>query len=224
MKYVCSVCGYIYDEAANDTSFADLPATWVCPLCGAPKDLFNPVEETPVVPEVKAEEVKEETKAPAPEYVEDEDIIPLNAGQLSALFSNLARGCEKQYQEEAMNCFKELAGYFEDQVPEESEVDMERIAALLKEDLDKNYADLKAKAASKGDRGTLRITTWGEKVTIMAKSLIDRYLREGDAFLNNTGLYICTVCGFLYVGDSAPELCPVCKVPSWKFERIEGRI
>ena len=34
---------------------------------------------------------------------------------------------------------------------------------------------------------------------------------------------VCTVCGFVYVGDVAPELCPVCKVPSWKFEKVEGR-
>ncbi|MGM9662470.1 MAG: rubredoxin-like domain-containing protein [Oscillospiraceae bacterium] len=25
------------------------------------------------------------------------------------------------------------------------------------------------------------------------------------------------------MGDAAPELCPVCKVPSWKFEKVEGR-
>ena len=223
MKFVCTVCGYIYDEATNDMPFSALSANWICPLCGAPKDLFKALQEEPVK-ETPAEPVNDASETTAPEYVEDEDIIPLNAGQLSALFSNLARGCEKQYQDEAKSCFEELAGYFENQVPDESDVDMERLAALLKEDLDKNYADLKAKAADKGDRGTLRITTWGEKVTIMAKSLVDRYVREGDAFLNNTGLYICTVCGFLYVGDSAPELCPVCKVPSWKFERIEGRV
>lgn len=223
MKYVCGVCGYIYDESVNNTVFSDLPDSWVCPLCGAPKSVFKPLEtEAPAKVKPSEPSIAESTSTNSFEI--DEDIIPLNAGELSALFSNLARGCEKQYQEEAMNCFKEIAGYFEDQVKEETDVDMERIAALLKEDLDKNYADLKAKAAANGDRGTLRITTWGEKVTMMAKSLIERYLREGDDFLNNTGLYICTVCGFLYVGDSAPEVCPVCKVPSWKFERIEGRI
>ena len=226
MKYICGVCGYIYDETVNDTPFNELPDSWVCPLCGAPKSVFEPLENEDskeIVAEVIAAGKSEEKAEESPKYEVDEDIIPLSAGELSALFSNLARGCEKQYQEEARQCFSEIAGYFEDQVPEESEVDMERIAALLKEDLDKNYADLKSKAKANGDRGTLRITTWGEKVTIMAKSLVERYLREGDAFLNNTGLYICTVCGFLYVGDSAPELCPVCKVPSWKFEKIEGR-
>lgn len=48
-KYVCSVCGYIYDPALGDsdngvapgTPFSDLPADWVCPECGAGKDAFE---------------------------------------------------------------------------------------------------------------------------------------------------------------------------------------
>lgn len=50
MKYVCSMCGYIYDPAAGDadggiapgTEFADLPDSWECPLCGAAKSEFEP--------------------------------------------------------------------------------------------------------------------------------------------------------------------------------------
>ena len=49
-RYVCSVCGYVYDPAVGDpdagikkgTPFADLPDDWVCPICGAAKDQFNP--------------------------------------------------------------------------------------------------------------------------------------------------------------------------------------
>lgn len=52
-KYVCDLCGYIYDPAEGDpdndiaagTSFADIPDDWVCPLCGASKDDFSEVEE-----------------------------------------------------------------------------------------------------------------------------------------------------------------------------------
>lgn len=50
-KWECTVCGYIYDPEAGDgdnaapgTSFEDLPADWVCPDCGAPKDMFETVE------------------------------------------------------------------------------------------------------------------------------------------------------------------------------------
>jgi rubrerythrin len=41
--------------------------------------------------------------------------------------------------------------------------------------------------------------------------------------LKNTGVYVWTICGVIYIGDALPEVCPVCKVPNWKFEKIEGR-
>lgn len=52
-KYVCIICGYVYDPAAGDpdsgiapgTAFEDLPADWVCPLCGVGKEDFKEAEE-----------------------------------------------------------------------------------------------------------------------------------------------------------------------------------
>jgi len=52
-KYVCTVCGYVYDPEKGDpdndikrgTAFEDLPDGWVCPLCGAEKEDFEPVED-----------------------------------------------------------------------------------------------------------------------------------------------------------------------------------
>lgn len=48
-RYVCTVCGYIYDPAKGDpdsgipagTPFTDLPEDWVCPVCGVGKDQFE---------------------------------------------------------------------------------------------------------------------------------------------------------------------------------------
>jgi flavin reductase (DIM6/NTAB) family NADH-FMN oxidoreductase RutF/rubredoxin len=48
-KYVCTVCGYVYDPAKGDhdggivagTAFEDIPDDWVCPICGAGKDAFE---------------------------------------------------------------------------------------------------------------------------------------------------------------------------------------
>lgn len=37
-KWVCKVCGYVYD---GTIPFEKLPADWVCPLCGAPKSMFE---------------------------------------------------------------------------------------------------------------------------------------------------------------------------------------
>ena len=78
-------------------------------------------------------------------------------------------------------------------------------------------------AVNKNDRGALRSLVWSEKVTKILNSLLKRYEKEGEAMLADTGVYVCTICGFVYVGEAAPEQCPVCKVPSWKFEKMEGR-
>ncbi|MBP5663195.1 MAG: rubredoxin [Bacteroidales bacterium] len=51
-KYVCSVCGYVYDPEKGDpdsgiapgTAFEDIPDDWTCPLCGVGKSDFEPAE------------------------------------------------------------------------------------------------------------------------------------------------------------------------------------
>jgi rubredoxin len=51
-KYVCIVCGYIYDPEIGDpdnnvdpgTTWENVPEDWVCPLCGVGKDQFEEVE------------------------------------------------------------------------------------------------------------------------------------------------------------------------------------
>lgn len=51
-KWMCVVCGYIYDEAMGEpdegiaagTRWEDVPDTWTCPDCGATKEDFEMVE------------------------------------------------------------------------------------------------------------------------------------------------------------------------------------
>ncbi|MDE6550707.1 MAG: rubredoxin [Clostridia bacterium] len=48
MRYVCEVCGYVYDESVGDpdlgiaagTAWADVSDDFLCPLCGVGKDSF----------------------------------------------------------------------------------------------------------------------------------------------------------------------------------------
>ena len=41
-KYVCSICGYVYDPAEHDgIAFEELPEDWACPRCKQPKEKFN---------------------------------------------------------------------------------------------------------------------------------------------------------------------------------------
>ena len=45
-RYVCGWCTYIYDPAENDNiPFVDLPDDYTCPVCDAPKDEFELIEE-----------------------------------------------------------------------------------------------------------------------------------------------------------------------------------
>lgn len=51
-KYRCTVCEYIYDPALGDpdngiapgTPFEELPDGWICPVCGEPKEVFEPID------------------------------------------------------------------------------------------------------------------------------------------------------------------------------------
>lgn len=51
-KYRCGPCGYIYDPGKGDpdsgikpgTPFEELPVDWVCPECGAEKELFEKIQ------------------------------------------------------------------------------------------------------------------------------------------------------------------------------------
>ena len=48
--YICTVCGYVYDESQGDpdngvaagTKWEDVPDDWTCPICGVGKDMFDP--------------------------------------------------------------------------------------------------------------------------------------------------------------------------------------
>lgn len=212
MKYVCSICGYVYDEAKEGKPFNELPDPWVCPVCGAARSAFRP------------EQAAKAPKTPAAPIHINEDMKKLSAGELSALCSNLARGCEKQYKEKEAALFREISDYFAAATPAVPDADMAQLAGLLQSDLDEGYPALQSAAVSDADRGTQRICVWGEKVTNILNILLQRWEKEGDAFLQNTEVWVCTVCGFVYIGDAAPELCPVCKVPAWKFEKIERRV
>lgn len=210
MKYLCQICGYVYDEDKEKIPFDQLPDNWKCPLCGAGKSAFKPEEPKT---EVKYDHVD----------MEAVNLKKFSAGQLATICSNLARGCEKQYKLEEASLFQELADYFTAITPAVNDAEVETVAALLQEDID-NYPKVRSVADQEKDRGAARVCVWGEKVTRMLASLVGRYLDEGEKMLADTEIWVCTVCGFVYIGECPPELCPVCKVPPFKFEKVERRV
>lgn len=220
-KYVCTVCGYVYDESvgipdagiAPGTIWSDLPEDWVCPLCGAAKSDFEKQGE-PSAPVVK------KTISVVDSSSDMKEMSPL---EISALCTNLARGCEKQYKAEEAALFNELASFFKTVTAPAKEPSVDKLVELIEKDLAEGFPNANAVATDAIDRGALRALVWSEKVTRILKSLLIRYQKEGDTMLQNTGVFVCTICGFVYIGDTPPDICPVCKVPNWKFGKVEGR-
>lgn len=222
-KYVCTVCGYLYDEAAGmpesgiapGTKWETLPDNWTCPMCGATKADFEKQGE--------AKAAASSVNNPMPVVEDMQDLKEMSPREMSALCTNLARGCEKQYKAEEAGLFNELANYFQKASTPAENPSFEQLLTLIEKDLGEVLPNANAVSADAKDRGALRALVWNEKVTRILKSLLTRYGKEGDAMLENTGVYVCTICGFVYIGDNPPNVCPVCKAPDWKFAKAEGR-
>jgi rubredoxin len=214
-QMICSICSYVYDEAkgipeANipaGSKWEDLPSDWKCPWCGAGKEAFS-------------EKQNKESKEDVVEFHVDKEVSVI---EMSVICSNLAQGCEKQYLYEEAKLFSKLADFFKSKVEPIKEGNASKLLELINKDLEDYYPYANKVASENSDRGALRALTWSEKVTRMLQSLLNRYVKEGEKMLENTNVYVCTVCGFIYVEDDAPLLCPVCKVPNWKFEKMERK-
>ena len=220
-RYICQICGFVYNEAkgipdkgvAPGTLWEQLPDNWKCPLCGAPKSQFKK-EAAPVEPSEKAAPA-----AAAQPQVETEELRELSDGELAALCSNLARGCEKQYKADESALFTQLAEFYTARVkPQKSELN--EIGARIADELSAAYPAANSAAGQAADRGAKRVLVWSEKVSRMTASILERYEKEGDAMLENTRVWVCDICGFIYIGDTPPAICPICKVPSFKILEV----
>ncbi|MGF7184249.1 rubrerythrin [Desulfitispora alkaliphila] len=210
-KYICSVCGYVYDEATTGIKWDNLPGDWVCPLCGATKQEF-----------VEHQDDNQDSEQDLAVGMDNlGELRELSFGELSALWSNLSRGCKQQYREEEADLFNTLSGYYKSKTESPTQRSIEDLLALVQQDLSSNYLRANSVAAQEADRGALRSLKWGENVTKILNSLLSRYKQQGDTFLENTNLYICEMCGFIYTGDEAPDICPVCKVPKLKITQVQ---
>lgn len=225
-KYICTICGYIYDEdkgipdkgIPKGTLFTDLPDDWVCPLCGALKSDFK-----------EYVEIKTDSSASTISSVIEEDhslndLTELSFEQLSAVCSNLSKGCEKQFLNQESELFKFLADYYKtkaNKTTQHNNNSISDLTSLITSELEENFVDTATHAAAYKDRGSLRALTWSEKVTRMLNSLLSRYEKEKDTFITNANVYVCEICGYMYIGDDLPDICPVCKVPNFKLKKIE---
>lgn len=206
-KYRCIICGYIYDEAKEKVKFEDLPDDWNCPLCGSPKSAFEEVIEAE--PQ-KQEEVEKE---------EEKDLRSLTNEEITYICSNLAKACEKEYKEEEQNLFTELSIYFEKKSKETSAT-----IKNIKEENAKERKEIESAmevADKNSDRGAKRVLTWATKTSNMMKIILENYEKKGLDYIKNTKIWVCDICGFIYIGEEPPKVCPVCKVPSFKILEVK---
>ncbi|MDC7218403.1 MAG: hypothetical protein PQJ59_00580 [Spirochaetales bacterium] len=141
------------------------------------------------------------------------------SNRLSVIYSNLKKAAEKQQNFALVTEYERLS-----EKNKEEGVAGGTLAGLL-EMVSSDLVDLIPKAAdvvkSHGDRGGQRALKWGETVTKIQKSLMDRYLKKGDEAFEGKDFYVCQACGFIYSGTEAPKLCAACKAPSDRFEKIK---
>ena len=209
-KYRCTICGYIYDDAKEKVKFEDLPDDWKCPMCGAPKSLFEEVKE-------EKEKIKEDSKVEIIEDVDDE-LRELSNYEISLICSNLARGCEKQYLEEEKDLFRELSKYYEG-LEEDKTGSFDDIINMVNGDIN-NFSKSMDVFTKYEDRGAKRVVNWASKSTNIMKVVIDTYKEKGIDYIKNTKIWVCDICGFIYIGDNPPKVCPICRVPSLKILEV----
>jgi len=221
LKFECSICGYIYDELVgipemgvmSQTKWATLLDSFVCPICGASKSAFKRYEENPGVLASSVVNVNGERHV--------ENFEELSAGEISVICSSLAKGCEKQHLTVEMEAFNKLADYFKSKTAIVQAKTLDNAVNMLENDINKGFVAAKAVAQTNTDRGALRSLVWSEKVSTIMKILLDRFAKEGEAMLENTKIWVCDICGFIYIGDISPEICPICKVPNFKIIEVE---
>ncbi|MBI9096159.1 MAG: rubredoxin [Sphaerochaeta sp.] len=147
----------------------------------------------------------------------EEDMREMSPEELGAVCSNLSKTCAKQMRQEEADLFGKLAVYYGKQSQKQTAPTFKDLYALIEQDLSQGYEKANRAIQDEHDRGAQRSLVWGEKATKFLKSLLSRYEKQGNALLENTSVYVCDICGFVYVGAQPPEVCPVCKVPSFKI-------
>nr|WP_319520818.1 rubredoxin [uncultured Sphaerochaeta sp.] len=151
----------------------------------------------------------------------EDDMRQLSAEELVVLCTNLQKACTKQHREEESTLFATLASYYEKQRTTKTDSDHKALLDAVNQDLSDGYRDASKAAENSNDRGAKRALVWGEKASKLLKALMMRYEKQGGALLENTNVWVCEICGFVYVGDIPPSVCPICKVPSFKIHPIQ---
>jgi rubrerythrin len=173
-------------------------------VCGASKDALKKIEQ-----EIRVQPVLDSS-------------LPKNLsfGQLSALFGNLAKGCEKQGKPNEQALFKTLEDHYKSMLQKEQEDKFSKLDCLLGEDLEKNFSSAFKEAKTFVDRGAQRALAWCEQVSYKMRSLLNKKTELLAMIGAGNSVHVCQICGFIGIADEAPDKCPVCGVPKFKIKAV----
>jgi rubrerythrin len=135
----------------------------------------------------------------------------------SPVLSNLAKACEKQHRPREAELFWALSDYYDTSADPDSQAGFSDLAKDFADDDSSYLTPIREAATLAADRGALRMATWGGKVNAIQKSAVERYVKKGDELLEGKSLFVCAACGFIFIGETAPDICPVCKAPAPRF-------
>lgn len=219
-KYVCTICGFIYDEEkgypeaniAPNTLWSDIPSSFVCPLCGASKDDFEKLESS----------TQTDYNEPVGNSdAKSDDNLDYTNLELSAIFSNLSKGSEKQYDTELASLYNKLSLYYGRTSQSDNHPTLDDLKPILQEDILNNFTLANELAKDYYDRGSLRALKWSSQVTRLINSHLKKITLKTPEFLRDNNIYVCEICGFIHIGKEKPPVCPVCKVPNIKLTQIK---
>jgi hypothetical protein len=154
-----------------------------------------------------------------------EELRELSFGEMAALCSNLAKGCEKQYPRRGRRAFwAELAALTtEVRAQKRAAKNFPNCRRLIESDLKGRVIRLRERPPHRsGTARRLRAHTWGRVMVsrISWYPMLGKYqIRRRNA--NGTNVLFCEICGFILSwGKRLRRSAPVCKVPSLKLQMI----
>ena len=100
------------------------------------------------------------------------------------------------------------------------ESSLSKITASVKKDIGLFDAAMEV-ANVHEDRGAKRVITWASKTSRVLETILKTYEEKGIDYLKNTKIWVCDICGFVYIGEEPPKACPICKVPSFKILEVK---
>ena len=120
--------------------------------------------------------------------------------------------------EEEKDLFRELSRHYEE-LESAKTGSLDDVIDMVSSDIN-SFSKAMEVFSKYDDRGAKRVVNWASKSTNIMKVIIDTYKEKGIDYIKNTKIWVCDICGFIYVGDNPPKVCPVCRVPSVKILEV----